>query len=105
MSQNTVFRGVATRIERSDDIDRYIYHRTAVVVHDKRRHVVTLDNGGHHTMTSKTRMNQMAWQTNLDFHVHQHDYNWFVVTKAGKFPFQNGMRIDLTTGKPLPERN
>lgn len=106
MGQVTRFQGRNTTIEEyTQDVVRYIYHRTAVVVHDKRRHVVTLDSGGWRTPTTKTRMNQASYQFDLGFTVHQKNYEWFVVTKAGKFVFQRGMRIDMTTGKILPERN
>ncbi len=104
MGQVTKFQGRSTRVERTDDYDYYIYHDTTVVRHDKRHHVVTLDTGGYRTMTTKTRMNQCAWENDLDFHVHQKNYEWYVVTKAGKFVFRRGMRIDLTTGKILKER-
>lgn len=101
MSQSTKFRGVATTIERDGDEDRYIYHHTAVVVHDRLRHIITLDSGGWRTATTKTRMNQASFEFDLGFTVHQKAYEWYVVTKAGKLVFERGMRIDMATGKRI----
>lgn len=104
MSQNTVFRGRSTTREIVGDVIYYRYHNTTVVEHDTRRHIVTLRNGGYRTVTTKLRMNQASYQYDLGFTVHQKNFEWFVVTKAGKVVFRSGMRIDLTTGKVMGER-
>jgi hypothetical protein len=55
------------------------------------RYWVHLNNGGWHTATTKTRMNQASNQFNLGYRVYQKDYQWYIVTPDGKnHTYQDG---------------
>lgn len=70
-----------------------ILHSTPIVTYHEDESV-TLNSGGHHTVTTKARMNEVlpSWVS-----VYQKRYDWFVTTPNGDIPFYDGMRI----GKPL----
>ena len=60
---------------------------------------VILNSGGYRTVTTKRKMVQTANQFNLEYGVFQKDYDWFVTTEKGVFPFQDGIKINRNTGE------
>lgn len=73
------------------------YVRTNIVKADA--DTVTLDSGGWQTVTTKRKMNQAANQFGLGYGVFQRKGEWFVTTRDGEFPFQDGMRICRGSGR------
>jgi len=57
------------------------YHQTEVV--HVENNIVTLNNGGYLTVTTKARMNQTAMEFGLNFNVYQNKYDWFCRTPQG----------------------
>lgn len=84
------------------------YHWTNVVEFEPTndgKYLVTLNNGGWMTNTTKLRMNQTANQFGLGFSVYQKDFEWFVEITNGThhrnaidnvtIPFENGMEFTV----------
>jgi hypothetical protein len=95
MAQTQRVSGVATKVRHFDDKTAVRYHATDVVVFDEE--LVTLQSGGWHTVTTKTRMNQTSRQFGLGFTVYQQDFDWFVDTADGK-------TRDYSDGMTFPRR-
>jgi hypothetical protein len=90
MSQLSRVTGVATNIRTEDGVTIIRYHSTDVVKFTE--HSITLNSGGWHTATTKTRMNQASNQFGLGYSVVQRDFGWYVVFPSGmKLPFSDGM--------------
>ena len=72
-----------------------IYHQTMVVAWDE--YEARLNSGGHRTLTTKTRMNQVSKEYNLGYHVFQKNHDWFVILpgKRGTIPFEDGMKFNV----------
>ena len=85
-----------TLINRVDDSIVVRYHNTDVI--SLNGNIVTLNNGGYETPTTKRRMNQASIQWNLGIVVYQCNYVWYVKTKKDIYQFNNGMRINTRTG-------
>ena len=49
--------------------------------------MLTLDDGGWATSTTKTRMNQASRQFGLGYRVFQKDYDWFIEVNGEVIPF------------------
>jgi len=70
-----------------------VYHRTEVVHVSGDGSIITLNNGGWRTNTTKLRMNQAANQYGLGYQVYQKDFSWFVsianprYTSGGSEPY------------------
>jgi hypothetical protein len=77
-----------TKIVRENGEIRVIYHYTPVVV--IREDGVTLNTGGFRTLSTKSRMNQVAAEFNLGFHISQKNGSWDVQTPKGVYPFNQG---------------
>ena len=86
-----------TMISRVDDSIVVRYHNTDVI--SLTGNIVTLNNGGYETVTTKRRMNQASIQWNLGIVVYQVDYCWYVKTSRDIYPYSNGMKIDCKSGK------
>lgn len=90
MAQQNEVRGRSTAIFTDEtNMTRIIYHKTAVVSFDAEK--IILNSGGYKTATTKTRMNQAANQFRLGFQVIQKDFDWYVLFKGEKIPFDDGM--------------
>ncbi len=63
------------------------YHNTDVVKFNDLE--IILNHGGWLTNTTKTRMNQAAWQYDLDYRVYQEDFVWFVLFQDKKHLFDD----------------
>ena len=72
----------ATSITKHGENTAVRYWSTDVVTFDD--DWILLDNGGWHTSTTKTRMNQASRQFNLGYSVYQKDFSWYVVTPDGE---------------------
>ena len=80
-----------THVANRDGWTVVTYHNTDVVkIHNDCGQIV-LDSGGWRTQTTKTRMNQVASEFNLEFHVHQQDWTWYVTTPMGTTEFIDGV--------------
>lgn len=102
MPQQTKLGKTATTISRDDDGRTVVtYHSTPVVAFD--RELVTLDSGGYHTATTKTRMNQAASQFGLGFLVFQKGGDWFVRprTLGDDLDFFDGITFNHLTGQVI----
>ncbi len=91
MTQTQEVRGVATSIFTEDKTTHVQYHATRVVSFNNES--ITLRSGGHHTNTTKVRMNQASNQFGLRFYVFQKNYNWYVSINdnAETLDFEDGM--------------
>lgn len=97
MAQTREVRGVATKVWSENGWGVVTYHSTDVVKWDES--TVALNSGGWKTTTTKRRMNQAARQFDLGYYVWQHNFEWFVTTKTGTYPFVGrAMAIDRKTG-------
>lgn len=97
MAQQSEVRGRSTAIFTDENgMTNIIYHRTAVVSFDAEK--IILNTGGYRTATTKTRMNQAANQFRLGFQVFQKDFDWYVIFKGEKIPF-NDDRLTLKRGE------
>ena len=75
------------------------YHSTAIVM--AVINTICLDTGGWASVTTKRKMNQAAHQFDLGYSIYQRNFDWFVTTKAGTYPFdQQSFSFDRTTGIP-----
>lgn len=81
----------ATSIQTVDGKTAVTYHNTAVVTFDE--NLITLNNGGWFTNTTKNRMNQASNQFGLGFGVYQKDFTWYVEYNGETVEFQNGMTL------------
>ena len=81
-----------TLISKIDNSIVVRYHNTEVV--SLTDNIVTLNNGGYFTNTTKIRMNQASIQWNLGIVVYQTDFCWYVKTSKDIYPFENGMSIN-----------
>ena len=101
MAQQNRVGSHATTIHSDDSGTHVVYHNTAVVTFTPL--TVTLRNGGWQTVTTKLRMNQTARQFDLNYHVYQQDYQWFVDTPNGTVPFFDGIQFSRKK-RPLSPR-
>ncbi len=69
-----------------------IYHQTKVVRWNTDE--IVLNSGGYQTATTKTRMNQVAQEYNLNFSVFQKDCVWYVKQPDGStVKFKDRMKL------------
>ncbi len=100
MSQMTEVRGVHTsKVTRPDGSLSVVYRGTEVVSVDDMG-VITLRSNGWQTATTKTRMNQTAYEFGLPYNVWQKNYEWFVTFDVDVYgfqvviPFRDGMTLE-----------
>lgn len=55
--------------------------------------IVELNTGGHHTSTTKRRMNDVSYLVGLGYQVYQENYQWYVLFEGIKYPFVDHMRL------------
>jgi hypothetical protein len=72
------------------------FHRTNVVTFHPDGSV-TFNTDGHQTVTTKRRLNEHAPRY---VYVFQKDYQWYVVTPAGNFPFFDGFTLKRSVPDP-----
>lgn len=77
----------ATTIASRNGNTLITYHSTVIVEFDP--DCVILRTGGYATVTTKRKMNQAARQFDLPYSVIQRDFDWFVVTATGEYPFND----------------
>lgn len=91
----------ATTVTEIDGMQACIYHQTAVVRWDDDK--IVLNTGGYYTATTKSRMNQVSHEYDLDFSVYQEKGEWFVrppgCTWEDVVPFEDGMILDRRAGR------
>jgi hypothetical protein len=86
--QQTIGRVHTTRgKDKESGFYRVKYHETNVVSFDDK--TIILDNGGHRTATTKTRMNQTSNEFDLGFHVYQEKGEWFVLYQQVATPYKD----------------
>ena len=69
------------------------YHSTNVAILWTDINTVQLNHGGHITTTTKRRMNQALQWFGFPAKVTQKDFDWYITTPKGTFPYQNGAHI------------
>lgn len=101
------FPTYCTTVNNSDGATRIVYHQTAVVRFDADS--ITLCDGGWQSVTTKRRMNQASEYFNLNFHVYQENFVWFVLWKGETLEYHDGMTLnrhrlhaDWVKVQPLP---
>ena len=82
-----------TTVVRRDDGSVVVTLHSTEIVQITPEGVVVLDSGGHLTNVTKTRMNQVAEEFNLNFSVYQDKHNWYVRVPGGTLDFHDGMTI------------
>ena len=87
MSQQSTIGTHKTTVKQSNGILSVVYHSTEVVRFDRSTNMLTLDDGGWATSTTKTRMNQASRQFGLGYRVFQKDYDWFIEVNGEVIPF------------------
>ena len=73
-------KGVATSVTTEGNTTRVRYHSTDVVTITPER--IVLDTGGWRTATTKTRMNQAAYQFGFNYAVVQRKGEWYVQSRV-----------------------
>ena len=79
----------STYMRRNDDNIELIYHNTAVATYYP-DNTVSLNSGGYHTLTTRTRMNNALGNRGYIF---QKNFKWFFKTDDLQIPFKDGIRI------------
>ena len=92
MSQQSIIGKHKTKVYREGSTTFVRYWYTDVVAFND--DAIVLDNGGYHTNTTKSRMNQASVQFNLGFHVFQKDYRWYVKFRGENVLF-NRQKVKL----------
>ena len=89
-----------TKIRTAEGVTTIRLHSTDIVSMrtEGRRVTVTLNSGGWHTSTTKTRMNQVFNQFDLPLRVFQRDFEWNVWTPDTVQPFVDGSQFTFTAG-------
>jgi hypothetical protein len=54
---------------------------------------VQLFDGGHQTVTTKSRLNAILSEHGCGNRIYQKDWQWFVSTKEGDLEFNSGMKL------------
>lgn len=93
----------ATTVTEINGMQACVYHSTPVVSWDAER--IILKSGGHQTVTTKRRMNEVSDEHGLGFRVWQKDFEWFVtLPHPAPYPSPEHEGIDLLqrfeSGKP-----
>lgn len=86
-----------TTISEQNGLKTIVYVSTPIVQWDSNK--IILNNGGYQTVTTKRKMNQAASQFDLPYQVYQKNYQWFVNTEKGAFPFNTKLVIDRLSGE------
>lgn len=81
MSQQTRLGKHATTVRNENDETIVRYHETDILKFNDER--IELNTGGWFTATTKTRLNQAAFQFGLFFKVYQSKGLWYVTTARG----------------------
>jgi Na+-translocating ferredoxin:NAD+ oxidoreductase RnfG subunit len=79
----------ATNIYTENGVTNVIYHQTKVVGFNEDE--VILNSGGHHTATTKRRMNETSETFGLGYHVFQEGFTWYVRFKGEVVKFVDGL--------------
>lgn len=66
------------KISTINSVTTIRFHSTDVVVIDRNKGIVTLNSGHWRTVTTKARMNQVAYELGLGYRVFQRDFEWYV---------------------------
>ena len=82
-----------TTVVRRDDGSVVVTLYSTEIVKIDPEGKVTLDSGGHTSNVTKTRMNEVADEFNLNFSVFQDKHQWYVHVPGGDLDFQDGMTI------------
>ena len=69
----------------------YLYSNLIAMVGDT---WLELFDGGHKTTTTKSRLNAILSEHSNGEYVYQKNFNWFVSTKDGELPFNNGIKLN-----------
>ena len=92
MAQTATIGTHRTSIRTDDNVTRVKYHYTNVVTFDDSE--IQLQSGGHHTATTKRRMNQTSSQFPLGYKVSQRNYQWYITYKGSEQLYTDGMILD-----------
>lgn len=84
----------ATVIGTENGFNFVQYHSTKIVQWNDDE--IILDTGGWFTPTTKTKMNQVAHQFDLAFHVYQENGEWYVSQPNNHILYSFGANIRLT---------
>ena len=92
--------GYETTIERIDDFTIGIKHHQTYILKVDPTDVITVNNGGHYSPTTKDRLNQFLSCKGV--HIYQKNYNWFIVGSNGTFEYSNGVEVHADGYISLP---
>lgn len=85
--------------ENGDNDIEVIYHSTSIVT--VKNGIVTLNNGGWMSSTTKKRMNQTSRAFDLGFYVYQKNNEWLVTIGDETIPFEEDMSFSIKNDSPL----
>lgn len=96
-----------TRMEVDGEVAKVWLYSTCIATINYRDLVIWLNAGGHHTLTTKTRINQVlyafyrhALQETKTPLVYQKDYNWYISWGSKRF---GGHEVEFYDGVMLPD--
>ena len=69
----------------------YLYSNLIAMIGDT---WLELFDGGHQSNTTKSRLNAILSEHGNQERVYQKNFNWFVSTKDGEVPFNNGIKLN-----------
>ena len=69
----------------------YLYNNLIAMVGDT---WLELFDGGHKSNTTKSRLNAILQAHSNGEYVYQKNFNWFVSTKDGEVPFNDGIKLN-----------
>lgn len=92
--------GYETSIERIDDLTIGIKHHYTHILKVDPTNVITVNNGGHYSPTTKDRLNQFLSCKGV--HIYQKKGEWFIVGDNGTFEYENGVEVHANGYIVLP---
>ena len=69
----------------------YLYNNLIAMIGDT---WLELFDGGHKSNTTKSRLNAILQAHSNGEYVYQKNFNWFVSTKDGEVPFNDGIKLN-----------
>ena len=81
----------------TDGMTGVMYRGTQVAAIDHRTRVMTLNNGGYFTPTTKNVINAALQGAGARHYVYQRDFSWYISVSLVECPFTNGFRLTLPT--------
>lgn len=83
--------GYETVIRRVDELTIAVKHHKTDILKVDPTNVITVNNGGHYSPTTKDRLNQFLSCKGV--HIYQKKGEWFIVGDNGTFGYENGVEV------------